>query len=234
MKRTILDRIRDIINPPYLIDDSPEIKVYNPRVELVDIDEYRFKIITSKNSNTNIADIKKQCEVLANILSTLEPYVDVFQRRIYTIEIYEAENSDGQHGYVDDKNKRLTLNKDYLNMATHEFGHIIDNHSNDPEFSSIKELYKNNYNELREINKTNHTYERYILQNNEIFARLFQQYYLNNFKLPDDFKNIEIDTGEEVAINVYNNNKEIINEYFDNQFLKYIIKQRDTTKHQHL
>ena len=46
----------------------------------------------------------------------------------------------------------------------------------------------------------------------------FQQYYLNNFKLPDDFKNIEIDTGEEVAINVYNNNKEIINEYFDNQF----------------
>ena len=57
MKRTILDRIRDIINPPYLIDDSPEIKVYNPKVELVDIDEYRFKIITSKNSNTNIEDI---------------------------------------------------------------------------------------------------------------------------------------------------------------------------------
>ena len=50
MKRTILDRIRDIINPPYLIDDSPEIKIYNPRVELVDIDEYRFKIITSKNA----------------------------------------------------------------------------------------------------------------------------------------------------------------------------------------
>lgn len=44
----IINQLINILNPPYEIEDNPEIKIYNPKITLIDKDEYRYKIITSK------------------------------------------------------------------------------------------------------------------------------------------------------------------------------------------
>lgn len=44
----LINQFINRINPPYNIDDNPEIKIYNPKITLIDKDEYRYKIITSK------------------------------------------------------------------------------------------------------------------------------------------------------------------------------------------
>lgn len=63
-------------------------------------------------------------------------------------------------------------------------------------------------------------YEQYILKNREIFARLFQQYYLNNFNVSERFQKIEIDIGEEIAMKMYEQHRTEIEEYFDKEFIK--------------
>ena len=219
LSRLIIDRI----NPPYRITDEPDIRVHNPEIELIDINEYRFKIITSKNSRTNKDEIYQDCEKLAVVLKTLEPYVDVFSRRLYTFEIYEDEDNRA-HGFVDESEQRLLLNKEYINMSIHELGHILDisqKHSSHVGFQNIYETYKNTYDILKQYQELiDERYERYLLQPREVFARLFQQYYLNNLETDKLFQNIEIDVAEIVAIAVYKQNTELLNEYFDKKFIE--------------
>ena len=74
----IINQLINILNPPYEIEDNPEIKIYNPKITLIDKDEYRYKIITSKNDKIDFDQIHEDCEELTEILKTLEPYVDVF------------------------------------------------------------------------------------------------------------------------------------------------------------
>ena len=186
--------------------------------------EYRYKIITSKNDKIDFDQINEDCEELTEILKTLEPYVDIFKRRRYDLELYKDDNTD-LHGFVDHKAKRLCVNMNCISMATHELGHVIDiTHSANTEFRPLIENYKKTYEKMKNEDLVNYSetssiYEQYIFMNREIFARLFQQYYLNNFDVSERFQKIEIDIGEEIAMNMYEQHRTEIEEYFDKQFI---------------
>lgn len=138
----IINQLINILNPPYEIEDNPEIKIYNPKITLIDKDEYRYKIITSKNDKIDFDQIHEDCEELTEILKTLEPYVDVFKRRRYDLELYKDDNTD-YHGFVDENSKRFCVNINCISMAIHELGHIIDKtHSTNTEFKPLIEQYK--------------------------------------------------------------------------------------------
>lgn len=221
----LINQFINRINPPYKIEDNPEIKIYNPKITLIDKDEYRYKIITRKNDKIDFDQIHEDCEELTEILKTLEPYVDVFKRRRYDFELYDHRNKN-YHGFVDNKLKKLSVNMKCISMAIHELGHIIDKgHSTNTEFSPLIEIYKKTNEDMKNEKIINYSeissnYEQYILKNREIFARLFQQYYLTNFNVSERFQKIEIDIGEEIAMKMYEQHRTEIEEYFDKEFIK--------------
>ena len=119
-------------------------------------------------------------------------------------------------------------------MAIHELGHIIDKtHSTNTEFKPLIEQYKKTHEYMKNENlikyaETYSNYENYIVMNDEIFARLFHQYYLNNFNVSERFQKIEIDVGEQVAMKMYEQHRTEIEEYFDKEFINIYI---NTARH---
>ena len=221
----LINDIINLINAPYFITDDPYIEVFNPRITILEGGEYQYKIITErKNHNQTLDTIKDELPTITQMLHNIEPYDDVFKNRKYVIEIYE-DNELSQNGSVDYQAKKLAMNKDCLHMTTHELGHVIDipNIEMDySDFDEIAELYKKEIS-IKLANKNqqeqyDHYYINYIAEPKEIFARMFQRYYIENFEVPDKYQRIDMDIGEIVAKTIYDKHTDMVTKYYDVHF----------------
>lgn len=114
-----------------------------------------------------------------------------------------------------------------ISSLIHEFGHLVDEYeiknrnslySETSDYALINHLYKETLSkELKASNtQLTHDLKRYSELNVETFARLFQQYYLDLYG-ENELTRMKkpLDIADETARKVYQEHKELIDNYFD-------------------